>query len=148
MLSLFSFLRGTIQELTNFRFASMNMIAQLENIVKQLQEWSEERSLLEKAFECCRTSLENNERDDKEAGLIARWKISDIHLCFDRQSLIFKHSVFSHPFVDTQIGLYVAAESKGLFQDLQPIGRYRLITTLGGQLEDDYLIFDDGYYLQ
>jgi len=121
--------------------------AQLEDIVKQLQDWSKEQSLVEQAFKYCRTSLENNKREDKEAGLTARWKLSDIQLHFDKQSLVFKHRVFSHPFVDTQIGLYVAAESKGWFRDLQPIGRYRLITSPDGQVEDDYLIFDDGYYL-
>jgi hypothetical protein len=141
-------LRGTIQEAKYREFASMGKAVQLENIVKQLQDWSEERSLIEEAYQCCRTSLENNERDDKEVGHTARWKLSDIQLHFDRQSLVFQHSVFSYPFVDTQIGLYVVAESKGWFRDLQPIGRYRLITSLDGQVEDDYLIFDDGYYLQ
>ena len=126
----------------------MGKTAQLEDIVKQLQDWAEERSLIEEAYECCRTFLENNEREDKEAGHTTRWKLSDIQLRFDRQSLVFKHGIFSHSFVDTQIGLYAAAESKGWFRDLQPTGRYRLITSLDGQVEDDYLIFDDGYYLQ
>ena len=126
----------------------MNETAQLEDIVKQLQEWTEEQGLVKEAFEGCCTFLRNNERDDKEAGLNTRWNLSDIQLHFDKQSLVFKHGVFSHPFVDTQIGLYVAAESKGWFRDLQPIGRYRFITSLDGQVEDDYLVFDDGYYLQ
>ncbi len=125
----------------------MNKVAQLEKSVKQLQEWSEEKGLIEEAFKGCRTALKNNERDDKEIGLTARWSLSGIQLHLDRQSLVFKHGVFSYPFVDTQIGLYVAAEGEGWFRDLQPIGRYRLITTLDGQVEDDYLTFDDGYYL-
>lgn len=126
----------------------MDKTAQLEDIIKQLRDWSEERSLIEEAYEYCRTSLENNEQEDKEAGLTARWLLGDIQLHFDKQSLVFKHGIFSHPFVDTQIGLYVAAENKGWLRDIQPIGRYRLITSLDGQVEDDYLIFDDGYYLQ
>ena len=126
----------------------MNKTTQLQDIVKHLQDWSQERNLVEEAFKCCRASLENNELDDKEAKLTARWKLNDIQLHFDRQSLTFKPSVFSQPFIDTRIGLYVAAESKGWFHHLQPIGHYRLITSLDGQTEDDDLIFDDGYYLQ
>lgn len=121
------------------------MTGQLESIVQQLQEWSQQQDLIEKAIEGCHISLQNWARDDKGIGLIARWKVSDIQLHFDHQSLVFKHDVLSYPYVRTQIGLYVAADSKAWFRDLEPIGKYGLMTMLDGQVADDYLIFDDAY---
>ena len=121
------------------------MTNHLENIVQQLQEWSQQQDLIAEAIKSCHISLQNWEKDDKEIGLIARWKVSDIQLHFDHQELVFNHDVLSYPYVSTQIGLYVAAYSKGWFRDLEPIGRYQLITTLDGQVSDDYLIFDNAY---
>jgi len=121
------------------------MPSQLEDIVQQLQEWSQQQDLIEEAIRSCHINLQNWEKEDKEIGLIARWKVSDILLHFDHQALVFKHDVLSDPFIDTQIGLYVAASSKGWFRDLEPIGKYGLITTLDGQVSDDYLIFDNAY---
>ena len=84
-------------------------------------------------------------QEDKEIGIVDQWKLSDIQLIFDKQSLVFKSDVLLYPYVDTQIGLYVAADSKGWLRDLIPIGTYRLITALDGEVVDDYLQMDDLY---
>ena len=126
----------------------MNKTLSLEVIIERLQEWSTQQRLIEQAIKNCHMSLQSNEQDDKKIGLIARWQLSDIQLRFDKQSLVFKHGIYSHPFFDTQIGLYIAADSKGWLRDVKNIGRYHLITSLNGQVEDDYLILDDGYHLK
>ena len=81
--------------------------------------------------------------EDNRLGLIGRWQLGDIQLRFDKQSLVFKSDTIDYPYVDTQIGLYVTADSKSWFWDLIPVGTYRLITALDGEVMDDYLELDD-----
>jgi hypothetical protein len=47
------------------------------------------------------------------------------------------------PYIDTQIALYVADPKGAYYKDLKPIGTYRLIVTLDGEIDDDYLVLDD-----
>ena len=70
-------------------------------------------------------------------------KLSDIKLHFDKQSLMFKHDILSYPYIDMQIGLYVDDPKGFYFRDLEPVGTYRLITTLDDKVDDDYLMLDD-----
>ncbi len=114
-------------------------------LIEEQQEWSQNSGLIEKALECGKVCLQNTMQEDEKLGLIGRWKLSEIQLIFDKQSLVFKNDVLSYPYVDTQIGLYVAADSKVWFRDLIPIGTYRLITALDGEVADDYLQMDDFY---
>lgn len=73
---------------------------------------------------------------------------NDIQLHFDNQSLVFKHGVLSYPYIDVQIGLYVA-DPKGIyFRDLEPIGTYRLIVMLDGEIDDNYLVLDEMFHEQ
>ncbi len=112
-------------------------------LIEELREWSHNSSLIEKAIEGGKVSLENSIEEDKRLGLIGRRHLSDIQLRFDKQSLVFKSDTIDYPYVDTQIGLYVAADRKGWFRDLIPVGTYRLITALDGEVMDDYLELDD-----
>lgn len=112
-------------------------------LIEELQEWSQNSGLIEKAIKCGKVFLENTIKEDEELGVTGPWKLSDIQLIFDKQSLVFKTDLLSYPCVDTQIGLYVAADSKAWFRDLMPIGTYRLITALDGKVTDDYLELDD-----
>jgi hypothetical protein len=127
------------------------MNVMFDDIIRNLEEWSQEQNLIEKAIECCKASLQNCSIEEAElfstmntgAGVLRGRQIDDIQLHFDKQSLVFKHGVLSCPYIDTQIGLYVA-DPKGLyFRDLEPIGIYRLIVTLDGEIDDDYLVLDD-----
>lgn len=114
-------------------------------LIEELQEWSQSSGLIEKAIECGKVFLENTIKEDEELGFAGPWKLTDIQLIFDKQSLVFKNDILSYPYVDTQIGLYVAADSKAWFRDLMPIGKYHLITALDGEVLDDYLQMDDFY---
>lgn len=121
------------------------MTSELEGIVQQLQGWSQRRDLIEEAMKSCHISLQNSEKDDKEIGLVSHWQISEIQLYFDKQSLVFKNDRLSYPYIVTQLGLYVIADGKAWFRDLEPIGRYQLITTLDGEIADDCLIIGNAY---
>ncbi len=114
-------------------------------LIEELQEWSQNSGLVEKAIEGGKVFLENSIEDDKRLRLIGRWQLSDIQLRFDKQSLVFKNDILDYPYVDTQIGLYVADDSKAWFRDLIPIGTYRLITALDGEVVNDYLQMEDFY---
>ena len=120
-------------------------MAPTNTLIEELQEWSQSSGLIEKAIEGASIFLVNSMQEDKELGLIGRWKLNDIQLYFDKQSLVFKHDVLDYPYIDTQIGLYVADDSKVWFRDLIPIGTYRLITALDGEVVDDYLEMEDFY---
>lgn len=121
-----------------------------KDIIRKLEAWSEEQNLVDKAIESCKVSLYNCAVEEAElfpmmdtsVDILNGWKISDIQLNFDKQSLIFKHGILSYPYIDTQIGLYVSAQ-EGYFRGLKLIGTYRRIVTLDGKVDDDYLVLDD-----
>jgi hypothetical protein len=88
----------------------------------------------------CRESLQNCAVEEQALGLpvLSGWAIEEIELHFDRCLAVFSSALLNYPFLDTQIGLYVKDESGAL----RPIGRYRLITRLDGDIIDDYLVID------
>ncbi len=114
-------------------------------LIEELQEWSKSSGLIEKAIAGGKVFLENSMEEDEKLGLTGRWQLSDIQLIFDKQSLVFKSDTLDYPYVDTQIGLYIPDDRKVWFRDLMPIGTYRLITALDGEVMDDYLQMDDFY---
>jgi len=122
-----------------------------DDIIRNLEEWAQEQNLIEKAIESCKVSIRNCATEETElfptmntgTDVLRGRRINDIQLHFDKQSLVFKHGVSSYPFIDTQIGLYVADPTGVYFRDLEPIGTYRLIAAVDGEMDGDYLVLDD-----
>jgi predicted thioredoxin/glutaredoxin len=122
-----------------------------DDIIRNIEQWSQENNLISKAIESCKISLHNCAAEEAElfqtmntsTDILGRWKINDIQLHFDKQSLVFKHGILSYPYVDIQIGLYVADPKGFYFRALKPIGTYRFIVTLDGEVDDDYLVMDE-----
>jgi hypothetical protein len=106
-------------------------------IIQNLEKWSQEHNLIENTFKSCIVHLHNAATEDAELfgtsiDMISGWKLSDIKLELENQSLII-----------TQIGLYIEEPESCYFRGLKPIGTYQLIVTLDGEVDDTYLIIDD-----
>jgi hypothetical protein len=122
-----------------------------DDIIQNLEKWSQEQDLIKEAFDSCWTNLHNCATEEAEMfptmntgiDIIRGWKLSEVKLELDHQSLIFKHGILSYPFVLTQIGLYIEKPKSCYFRDLKPIGTYRLIVRIDGEVDDDYLIIDE-----
>jgi hypothetical protein len=117
-------------------------------IIQNLEKWSQEHNLIENTFKSCIVHLHNAATEDAELfgtsiDMISGWKLSDIKLELENQSLIFKHGILTYPFIITQIGLYIEEPESCYFRGLKPIGTYQLIVTLDGEVDDTYLIIDD-----
>lgn len=117
----------------------------LLDVLKQLEELSRNQKLIEQALESCKKSLDSCFKEDEEMGFkpLKGWRLEEIKMVFEKQSLVFKHGILSYPYIDTQIGLYVDDSTKIYWNDLCPIGCYRLITHLEGEVDDDYLVLDE-----
>jgi hypothetical protein len=117
----------------------------LPDLLKHLEELSKKQQLIEQAIENCKTTLISCIEEDEKAGLepLKGWKLDEIKIVFERQSLVFKHSVLAYPYIDTQMGLYVHDPEKIHFDNLYPMGKYRLITHLDGEVIDDYLVIEE-----
>jgi hypothetical protein len=100
---------------------------------------------VEAALASCRQALENYVRESEELGEVPLdgYSIDEIQFRLDKMSLVYNHGVLNYPFVDTQIGLYLDAPAGTHFRGIDPIGCYRLIITLDGQVDDDYLEIDE-----
>jgi hypothetical protein len=94
-----------------------------------------------RAIKLCHESIEACKKEDvkvRETPLNG-FELAEIIPRFDKQSLVFSHDVLDYPYIETQIGLYIKDSLLGQFRNLIPIGTYRLITTLDGMVDDDYL---------
>jgi hypothetical protein len=125
-----------------------------DDIIQNLEKWSQEQNLIEKTFESCQIFLQNSAADDAELfpamnDIIdgvqrQRWKLSEIKPIFWNQALIFKHSLLSYNYIDTQLQLYFDNPESCDIEDLEQIGSYRLIVAIDGEIVDDYLeIYND-----
>lgn len=123
--------------------AKENLI--LPDVLKQLEELSRNQKLIEHALKSCKENLDSCFKEDEEMGFkpLKGWKLEEIKMVFEKQSLVFKHGLLSYPYIDTQIGLYVDDHTKIFWNDLCPIGNYSLITHLEGKVVDDYLVIDE-----
>jgi hypothetical protein len=117
---------------------------QVSEALDFLDNWSENHKLIEVALEYCREALKNYVQEEKELGIVPLdgYSIDEIQLHFEKMSLVYKHGILDYPSIDTQIGLYVDAPAGIYFRDIDRIGHYRLITTLDGKVDDDYLVID------
>jgi hypothetical protein len=98
------------------------------SIVLYLSNLASKQYLIERAMRGCDKWFEN-----EEYGLIGGWSRKDFVKEFFTFSLTFKRASWDLVYIDTTLNL--------LDKDGQEIGYYRLITTLDGEVDDDYLIF-------
>ena len=109
-----------------------------EQIVAALRALVESQRLRHEAEEGCRTSMKNCAND----GDLEGWSPDEIEIRFERCALVFDHGIWSYPFVETKLGLYVRDPAGYLHDGLFPIGHYRLITLLDGTVIDDYFVLE------
>ncbi len=120
-------------------------------IIQNLEKWSQEHKLIERSLKNCLISLHDAAIEEAKlfptfnasVDMISGWKLSEIKLEFENQSLIFKHGILNYPFIITQIGLYIEEPRSYYFRGAKPIGTYKLIATLDGEVDDTYLIVND-----
>jgi hypothetical protein len=128
-----------------------------DDIIENLEKWSQEQNLIKKTFESCQISLQNSADDDSrlfppindalDGVQRQRWKTSEIKPIFWNQSLIFKHSLLPYSYIDTQLHLYLDNSECSHTLDLEVIGSYRLIVTVDGEIVDDYLEIYNNFLL-
>jgi len=112
-----------------------------EHLIEELRRLAESQRLERRALEACDTALAALAAED---GHLSGFDRSEVILRVARQALVFEHALLSYPFVEVQVGLYVAAKPPSIYLfDLIPVGCYRLITTLDGETDDDYLEFTE-----
>jgi hypothetical protein len=98
------------------------------SILRFLSELASQQRLLERAIEGCEACFQN-----EEGGLIAGWSSQELTKTFFAHSLTFQH----------RLGwIYLCTELRLIDSSGQEVGSYRLITTLDGDTDDDYLVFD------
>jgi hypothetical protein len=119
-------------------------MGKVEEAVQVFADLAGEQGLRDCAVAACREALLNCAVEERELGLqeLGGWSIEEIELHFDKCSVVFSHGVLNHPYIDTQIGLYIKDDGGVVFRNLNPIGTYRLITMLDGEINDDYLVID------
>jgi len=100
---------------------------------------ADRHELRSRAEASCRECVLSAAAEGDLAGLI----LEDVQAIFDWSALVFDHGILSHPFVETRFGMYVADPVGHWFRGLRPIGHYRFITRLDGEVEDDYFILDE-----
>lgn len=103
-----------------------------DSIVLYLSNLASQQCLIERAMRGCDKWFEN-----EEDGLIGGWSCKDFVKEFFTFSLTFKHANWDLVYIDTTLNL--------LDKDGKEIGYYRLITTLNGEIDDDYLVFHKDY---
>lgn len=101
----------------------------VSDIVDRLVEFAREQNLVARTLESCSLFLHN---EAKENGLPRKLNPASVEMKFRSHSLTFRNNLLSHPYISTQLDLYVGDEE---------VGWYKLIVGLNGQAEDDYLMF-------
>ncbi len=103
----------------------------LHDIVDRLAAWASQHDLTQQAMRGWVECFAN------EGGTINGWSVADIQAVFRSHSFYFESALLSYRYVVTCLDLYAA----GVEAD-EELGQYRLITTLEGQVVDDYLVID------
>lgn len=98
------------------------------SILRFLSDLISQQGLLKRAIEGCEACFQN-----EEGGLIAGWSSQELTKEFLAHSITFKHRW-------GWVNLYTELRLKD--PSGQEVGSYRLITTLDGEPDDDYLVFD------
>lgn len=99
-----------------------------EMVVNYLLNLAASHKLIELAVTSCDAWFEN------EGCQIEGWTSEELQKQFFSHSLTFKCANWDMVYIDTRLDLLTSSR--------QQIGCYRLITTLDGDVDDDYLIID------
>ena len=97
-------------------------------LAQRLTLWAEKQNLLEKALQGLAKCFEN------EGGIIDGWTIAEMRPQFRDHALCFSSALYSYPFVKTTFHLFSPDDIHS--------GEYRLLTTLDGEIDDDFLLLD------
>ncbi len=114
---------------------------EFSGVLDFLNDWSKDHKLVETALASCSEALKNYIQEEEELGFVPLngYSIDEILFHLDELSLVYNDRLLEYPFIETKIGLYVAAPGMNYFGNEDQIGHYRLITTLDGEVDDDYL---------
>jgi hypothetical protein len=93
-----------------------------------IQKLVDEQHLIQRAMESYKLTIKND-----LACLPPHIRPEDVQAEFRTQSLYFKNSLLSSPYIDTTVDLVAHGER---------IGYYRLITMLDGTTDDDYFVIE------
>jgi len=112
----------------------------LEKTNKTLIEFSDKHNLKQEAMKSCQIAMFNCILNDVDG--LGGFKLTEIHLEFIKQDLIFQHYLSETPFIKTRIGLYKKEENDIYLRNLEPIGYYELDSDANGESFDDWLIIE------
>jgi Uma2 family endonuclease len=99
-----------------------------KDIVEHLLGLASRQQLIDRAMENCEHWFTN------DSGEIDGWISRDLEKQFSAHTLVFKRADWDLIYIDTRIKL--------LASDGREIGHYRLITTLDGETDDNYLVIE------
>lgn len=99
-----------------------------KEVVEYLLDLTLRHKLVEQAIASCDGWFTNN------AGEIDGWIPQDLEKQFFSHTLVFQRSDWDLIYIDTHLKL--------LASDGREIGHYRLVSTLDGQIDDDYLVLE------
>jgi hypothetical protein len=105
---------------------------ELAGTVNRLARHARAHQLAERACGGCALFLRNAER---EGGLPGGMKAGEVEAGFRSHALYFGDSDSGYPHISTRLDLVAGGEE---------VGHYELISDLGGQVVDDYLVFEGG----
>jgi hypothetical protein len=104
---------------------------EFRGIVKQLTGLAVQQDLASRAMDSCANRFRH------DAGQLT-FTLEDVHMQLYSHSLFFQSAHISNPFIATRLTLSINDKE---------IGYYRLITSLDGSVDDDYLVLEDEYHL-
>jgi hypothetical protein len=99
-----------------------------KEVVEYLLDLTSRNKLVEQAMESCDPWFTD------DGGEIDGWIPQDLEKQFFSHSLVFQRSDWDLIYIDTRIKLFA---SNG-----REVGHYRLISTLDGEIDDDYLVLE------
>jgi hypothetical protein len=99
-----------------------------KEVIEYLLDVTSRHKLVEHAMESCDAWFIN------EGGTIAGWISQDLEKQFFSHTLVFQRSDWDLVYIDTRLKLLAA--------NGREVGHYRLISTMDGETDDDYLVLD------
>jgi hypothetical protein len=99
-----------------------------KEVVEYLLDLVARDKLIERAMESCDGWFTNN------GGEIEGWISQDLEKQFFSHTLVFQRSDWDLIYIDTRFKLLTSSGRE--------IGHYRLISTLDGEIDDDYLVLE------
>lgn len=117
------------------------------NILKSLNDFSEQHDLIHRAFNGCNISIEQCMNDEIDIGLEPFDGISPDHIRvnFHSQFLVSKHVSRSASCFKTKLSIFNNNGSTEDFDEMDYMGYYELDVNELGESIDDWLVFESDY---